>query len=328
MVIYADLIFLMNLMIDAAMLYMTAWCRRLKPPWWRIWLGAVIGASYVVMMLFPTMSSMLTFAVKCLFSVVMLSVSFGVKDLGYFIRNLAVFYMVNFATAGGMIGIHYMLQSTNEVMNGIVFTQSGTIGFQVQVSTALIVTILIPILWWLRKVLSMLKQRETIRIFRASLTVYFDEIKITCDGLIDTGNQLYDPLTRTPVIVMEVNGLRSILSDAWLRRIEKGETEEIMLALEEENPIWRHRLRFIPYQGIQKGTHFMLALKPDEVVIMQEDRSYRTKKVLIGLKGGTLSREGDYQAIIHPDLVTESTGTVTASVGKSASTIQVSQTVD
>jgi stage II sporulation protein GA (sporulation sigma-E factor processing peptidase) len=47
----------------------------------------------------------------------------------------------------------------------------------------------------------------------------------------------------------------------------------------------------------------MLALKPDEVIITQGEQQFHAKKVLIGLKGGKLSGEGAYQAILHPGLL-------------------------
>ncbi|MNW13157.1 Sporulation factor SpoIIGA [compost metagenome] len=46
----------------------------------------------------------------------------------------------------------------------------------------------------------------------------------------------------------------------------------------------------------------MLAMKPDLVVIKLGEETYYSKRVLIGLDGGTLSGDGAYQAVIHPDL--------------------------
>lgn len=309
MVIYADLIFLLNLMIDVAMLYMTAWCRRLRPVWWRIGLSAIIGASYVMMMLFPTLSSFYTFVLKSLFSVIMLIVAFGFRDIGFLIRNAAVFYMVNFATAGGMLGLHYLFQSSNQVLNGIVFTQSGGAAFQVQISTALIMILIVPLLWWFGRLIQSFRQRDTIQQYKVNVEVHLEDIHIQCSGFIDTGNQLYDPLTKTPVMVMEVRCWSALFSEAWLNRFENAHTDEMMKALDAEDPDWRHRLRFVPYRGIHHGTEFMMALRPDEVVITSQDQIYRTDKVFIGLRGERLSREGDYQAIVHPALVAESNRT-------------------
>lgn len=67
-------------------------------------------------------------------------------------------------------------------------------------------------------------------------------------------------------------------------------------------------MRLVPYRGINKGSQFMIALKPDEVSIVQEGRTVTTGRVLIGLDGGRLSMESAYRAIIHPVLLEGMTG--------------------
>ncbi len=100
--------FLNNLLIDGAVLMTTAWTRRVRAAWWRIGAAALIGASYVAMMFLPeTKFLFFTFAVKCIFSIVMIMTAFGFGSLQHFLRNMGAFYVVNFAAAGGIFGAHY-----------------------------------------------------------------------------------------------------------------------------------------------------------------------------------------------------------------------------
>src|SRR5690606_14483025 len=96
MVVYLDLIFALNLLIDATTLHVTAWSRKLSAKRWRIWAAAVIGASYVMMMFFPALSVFFTFIIKVLFSLAMIFTAFGYESLQHFVRNIGVFYFVNF----------------------------------------------------------------------------------------------------------------------------------------------------------------------------------------------------------------------------------------
>ncbi|WMT42444.1 sigma-E processing peptidase SpoIIGA [Paenibacillus sp. D2_2] len=100
LVVYIDLIFLLNLLIDASLLLVTAWMRKQKFVFWRLLASAAFGAAYVVMMFLPELSFLYTFLVKFLFSVVMLWIAFGFKSLQSYLRNLGAFYVINFVAAG------------------------------------------------------------------------------------------------------------------------------------------------------------------------------------------------------------------------------------
>lgn len=302
MVVYLDLIFLANLLIDGAILSVTARIRHIRPNVWRLSASAALGASYVVMMIAPSLSFMFTFAVKCLFSIAMIAVAFGFGGLQTFMRNLGTFYVVSFAVAGGMFGIHYFMQSPGEVMNGIVVTSSGGLAYRVHIGILFIALTFAPLVWMFKSVFVSAKRKKEMTHYLAEVRIRIDDFESVCTGLIDTGNQLYDPLTRTPVMVMEAAQYSDVLPDTWLSRIKQCEVDQLVAGIGEDSFVWQDRLRLIPYRGVNRGTQFMLALKPDKVVIVHNDTEIVNEKVLIGLDGGKLCADGSYQAIIHPTL--------------------------
>ncbi|UKS30268.1 sigma-E processing peptidase SpoIIGA [Paenibacillus sp. HWE-109] len=304
MVVYADLIFLLNFLMDAAMLIVTAKTRKISFKWWRIVGSSFLGAAYVVIMFLPVPLFLFTFSVKCMFCIGMIMTAFGFGSLQNLLRNLGTFLLVNFAVAGGMFGIHYVLASSSDVMNGIVFTQSGVALFQLNIGSMLFVlALLIPLLWWFKTVFQSTKQREVMTSFLAEITIHVGDYTASCKGLIDTGNQLYDPLTRTPVMVMEVSEWGDVFPEEWLKRIRSADVDQIISGLGEEAFEWQDRLRLVPYRGVNRNTQFMLAIKPDKVVITHNEVQTEAFKVLIGLDGGKLCHDGSYQAIIHPALI-------------------------
>jgi stage II sporulation protein GA (sporulation sigma-E factor processing peptidase) len=335
MVVYVDIIFLTNFVLDFAMLLAAAKVRGIKPSLWRVTLSAAVGASYVLLMFVPALSVFYTFVVKCLFSAVMIMTAFGYKSFSRFAGTLAAFYVVNAAAAGTIIGIHYMLQSSHEVWNGILFSQTGGIQYVIGVSLWMIVGAGVAGVLAFRRVNAGAKRKETKAQFLAEVEVRFDEETFRCTGLIDTGNHLYDPLTRTPVMVMEASLWKDTFPEAWIQAIKEHEADRILMLLsesdrsnqtaaqgskayeagaaackEEDDNVegeavfpWRDRIRLVPYRGINGSTRFMLALKPDAVDIRQGEQITRVTKVLIGIDGGTLSSDGAYRAIIHPALI-------------------------
>ncbi|WP_433946148.1 sigma-E processing peptidase SpoIIGA [Paenibacillus sp. SN-8-1] len=306
MVVYIDLIFLMNLVIDGSLLWVTAWMRKLKVKKWRTAAAAVIGALYVLMMFLPQLSFLYTFLTKFLFSVIMLWVAFGFGSLQNYLRNMGAFYIVNFVAAGGILGIHYLLQSSGEVWSGIWYTTTGGAGFEIKLGALFILVVFAVVLLWFKSVQSSRQRQQRLNTYLGEVTVRIEEVEVSCTGLIDTGNQLTDPLTRMPVMVMEASLWENFLPGGWAGKLSSGGADNLIMELSEDSAFpWRDRLRLVPYRGINKGSQFMIALKPDTVSVVIGDKRTTTSRVLIGLDGGRLSSEGAYKAIIHPQLTEE-----------------------
>lgn len=271
---------------------------------WRITASAAVGAAYVLMMFLPELSFLFTFLVKFLFSVVMLWIAFGYASLQNYLRNMGAFYMVNFAAAGGILGIHYLLQNSGEVWSGIWYSASGGLGFSLEVGSIFTIIVFFIVVLWFKAVVSSRRAVERVESCLAEVQVRIDETTVRCMGLVDTGNQLKDPLTRWPVMVMEASLWDQMLPESFLSRLAAEQADNLIMEWSDEDSFpWRDRLRLVPYRGINKGSQFMIALKPDEVSVVQEGRTVTTGRVLIGLDGGRLSMESAYRAIIHPVLL-------------------------
>ncbi|NHN28644.1 sigma-E processing peptidase SpoIIGA [Paenibacillus sp. S3N08] len=311
MIVYVDLIFLVNFLIDGLLLYMTARTRKIPVVWWRLLIGSGIGAIYVVFMFIPALSFLFTFIVKLCFALIMIAISFGIVSLQHFLRNMGIFYLINFVAAGGILAIHYFWQSSNEVWNGIAISQSGGITHELRFGLIFISLALVTVIWFYKHVFQSAKQREELTSFFANVQIDIGMVRLSCIGLIDTGNQLYDPLTRTPVMIIEASQYEAYVPKAWMQKIRDSQVDQILAGMgqdheqdhEMESFIWQDRLRLVPYRGINKATQFMLAIKPDRVTISHQNRCMESHKVWIGLDGGKLSSDNSYQAIIHPKLL-------------------------
>jgi stage II sporulation protein GA (sporulation sigma-E factor processing peptidase) len=315
MVVYIDLIFIVNLLIDVIVLWLTGWMRKIKAPWWRIILSAFLGALYVIMMFVPELTFMYTFLIKFGLSLIMLWIAFGFGSLQQYLRNIGSFYMINFAAAGGIIGIHYLLQNTGELWNGIWFTTSGGLSFELKIGFWFTFIVFIIVIYWFKAVQSSKRKLDNRQVYLAEVRVVIGGQQVNCTGLLDTGNQLSDPLTRQPVMVMEASLFEDHLPESWKGKLSDGEADKLIMELEQEsNFIWQDRLRLVPFRGVNRGAAFMLALKPDLVEINMNGTLSRTTRVLIGLDGGTLSAEKAYRAIIHPDLIQEDNNIATQAV--------------
>lgn len=289
------------------MLLTTAKVRKLRPGRTRIALSAAAGAAYAAIMFLADIPYLYTFGAKVIVSAIMVWIAFGYGGPLRFIRLFGAFYLVNFATLGGVIGISFLLKQTGSPWGSVTVTEQGGLLLDWQMQLGLLAAAFALSVWLFRSASSSAQSRERLETLLADVTVTIGERSLRCRGLIDTGNRLYDPFTRIPVMVMEASIWSDWLPLGWASRLAAEPADRMVAELGGQTPAdadFHDRLRLIPYRGVNGNTRMMLAVKPDAVSVVLGDRLPQTsRRVLIGLDGGRLSSDQTYRAIVHPDLV-------------------------
>ncbi|MCP8970237.1 sigma-E processing peptidase SpoIIGA [Ectobacillus ponti] len=304
MVVYADMVWLLNAGIDLALLLLTAAILKQRVKRWRLLAGALIGSSIVIFAFTPWAQVMTHPLMKLLYSFFIVYTTFGFTRFRTFIQILLMFYFVTFMVGGGLIGFHFFLQ-TSPLLGGMVST--STISFGDPVSWVFVL-LGVPAAYYFSK-----KRIEHVEITH----IRFDQMvqvelvvgqKVKqIKALIDSGNQLYDPITKTPVMIVEA-ACTGDLFPTWLLEQAK-EPHRFQDAPEEDD--WLTRLRMIPYRGVGQSNSFLLAVKPDCIRIHKDGEVLSVQRVLIGITHTTLSADREYECILHPKLLLTA-GSITA----------------
>ncbi|MDP4553086.1 sigma-E processing peptidase SpoIIGA [Alkalihalobacillus macyae] len=298
MAVYLDVIWLLNFCFDYMLLALTALFLKRQVRKRRLAIGALIASFYVLFLFIPVLTFMVNPIVKLLYSLVIVSVTFGFNRFRSFFQCWLLFYFVTFMIGGGMMGAHYFLQQDVTVYNGAVATQ-GT-GFGDPVSW-LFVLIGFPSIWWFSK--RRVDTLETTKIHYdqlANVVIHIDDHTISAVALIDSGNQLQDPLSGSPVMILDMTVHAEHFPTTFIEKA-KNVTD-----FQEEGEVdkWEHRLRIVPFRAVGQDHQFLCAIKPDEVVISMDDGAITVKKVLVGLSFHTISGEKEYSCILHPKMLT------------------------
>jgi stage II sporulation protein GA (sporulation sigma-E factor processing peptidase) len=310
MKIYGDLLWLLNFSFDFLLLWLTASLLRIQLGKAKTAIAAAMGASYSVLAIFPEWSLLFQNGMKLFFALIMIWITFQFRNLVYFLRCVATFYFVSFVVGGGIFAIHYFYLPSAQGIPGVLLVEDST-------STGTVMGSLVVIgfgCMWLfsRQTFRAVETKQQRSQWIVSVTVYcFDQV-IKCKGLMDTGNQLVDPLTRTPVMILEINQLRDAVSPKLLAKLMSidaltgmGHSEEEEDSVEDNQ--WVSRIRLIPYRGVNRGMNMMVAFKPDRIRLEETHSTYEMTRVLVGLDTGTLSKDGEYQAILHPSMMLQQT---------------------
>jgi stage II sporulation protein GA (sporulation sigma-E factor processing peptidase) len=301
LVVYADVVWLLNLCIDFLLLMLTAVILKRKAKKWRLFMGAVLGSSIVIFAFTPMAYIMTHPVTKLFFSIVIVYAAFGFTRIRTFVQTLFMFYFVTFMVGGGLIGLHFFMQAS-PVINEVTSSQAASFGDPV---SWMFVCAGFPVVYYFSKKrigdVEMTKIRYE-QIVKVELVI--NGVQTEMNGLIDSGNQLYDPLTKTPVMIVEAAQAKELFPE-WLFEQSKKVTH--FPNLDDENLEWMKRLRIVPYRGIGHGNQFLLAVKPDAVRIHKDDELFDVHHVLIGLSHTKLSSDCEYTCIIHPKMLLSTT---------------------
>lgn len=300
MYIYLDIIWLLNFCFDALLLWLTAYILKRKTVWWRIALGALIGSSLVLLMVSPLSYYAAQPIVKLGFSVFIVGAAFGFKRFRYFMQGLLMFYFSTFMVGGGMIAVHYLIQSEGSGVNmAKVYSHSASFGHPI--SWFFVLAGFPLLLYFSKQRLAHIEVKKVQYEEIVDVTIAIHDLALNLKGLIDSGNQLYDPMTGAPVMIIDMTKKGHLFPEEIAAQSKN--LNAFSFSLEGGLEGWEERIRLIPYRGVGQDHQFLLALKPDKILIQTKTELLNVKKGLIALNHTPLSADGEFDCIVHPKMI-------------------------
>lgn len=121
-------------------------------------------------------------------------------------------------------------------------------------------------------------------------------------GLVDTGNELKEPLTGRPVVVAEVAALAGLLPVALVEAVA-GSTLDWDL-LEHLPDGWTDLFRLVPFRSVGRPAGLLLAFLPDRLAVrVRGGDCWKPVEGLVALVGEPLHPDGAYRALLPPSLL-------------------------
>ncbi|KKK39647.1 peptidase [Mesobacillus campisalis] len=299
MTVYLDVIWGLNLLFDALLLYLTAIMLKRSVKLWRIFAGGLIGSLLILLAVTP-----FSYAghpvVKLGFSIMMVLAVFGFKRLSFFLKGLMAFYLVTFLIGGALMGVHFFISYDLDLTSSVAI--ANVKGFGDPVSW-LFVLIGFPLAWHFSKQGIGHMEMAKIQFDQlAGVRLCCCGMELQLKGLVDSGNQLYDPISRMPVMFVSV---ASILNEVPETVKDMAENPEGIIMGEGEFPTeFEHKMKIIPCRVVGQEHQLIIAMKPDILEIESDGKIYSVDKALVSFTTQQLSADGAFQCIIHPKMLT------------------------
>ena len=291
MVVYADVIFIENLIINFVILYVTVSLKSIKKSYFRILFSSTIGSLYAIISIAVKSIFINNFISKLLLSILIIIIIYPTRKIKKLIETLLLFYMISITAGGAAIAISYLIQGYRiRVVNGI-----PIIDFPILISGIGVIIGISLIIITIKNLKTKISKKDIF--YDVDIVIENKSIKVR--ALLDTGNMLKDPLTNKPVMVATKRSFKKIMPSQILDNINLilggDRIGEIM------NKEISKRIKIIPFNSLGNEHGILIGIKSDKIIV----DNCEIKNVIIGIYEKEFSKTKRYDALIGIDLLYE-----------------------
>ena len=297
MTLYADLLFLVNFIMNGFVLLVVSKIMRQRRKAHRLVLGSVVMALMYTLLL---VIEPLRFLNIALASVVILAagvmVAFYPAGVRHFLRLMLTAYGITFGVGGLGMALFYL----TGLPYAIYYIAADLDGFRQAVSWQLVLVGTVASYILIKLAMRMVEHYTIKRQMLMNVMVSMNEKYIFFDALVDTGHSLKDPLSQSPVIIAEFEQVQEFLPDGLKGLFyDRQESDLANILGTQEGPFYQ-RIRMIPFSSIGKTSGMLIGFRPDQVMVGPKNAR---KDIVIGIYNDRLTPDGRYQALLSPELL-------------------------
>ena len=195
MTIYIDVILIENLIMNFIILYATGLVLKRKIKKVRLILASLLGAIYSLLTYISSFEIYTNIILKLILSILMVYIAFNAPNVKQIGKDLLLFYLVSFVFGGAAFAFIYIIKPQDILMKNGLFL--GTYPLKTVVLGAIIAFIIVIAAF------KIVKSRFSTKDMYCKIKIRLNEKEIETNAMIDSGNLLKEPISNTPVIIVE-----------------------------------------------------------------------------------------------------------------------------
>lgn len=272
-VIYADVLFVINVYITYALLMLTCVFLGLSQMRLRILLASVIGGLSSFIIFFSDIPEIFSIIIRLALCLCFCLIAFSFRGIRQLVRQCAVFLGVNFLFAGLMFAIWYFVSPT------AVYYNTGVVYFDIDTLSLIVIT---AVCYFVIKIFGIFSRLRAPKNRLYDVCLHINDDVFCLKGFLDTGNNLKDPFTSSDVIVVSRDALEKYFP------LNKSISEIIG-----ESPL---RIRYLPCNTVS-GSRLLPIFRADKVRIKGISADFSVKGVMIAVSDEKI-KNGEFQALL------------------------------
>ena len=295
MTIYIDIVLIENLIMNYIILFTTAVVLKIKVNHIRLILVSLLGAGYSIIAYMGIIKVYSSIILKIILSVLIIYIAFNPQNIKKMCKDLLLFYLVSFVFGGAAFALIYIIKPQNILMKNGLFLGTYTLK-TVMLGAVVAFCIIIG-------AFAIIKNKISKKDMFCEIEILINQKKIKTKAMIDTGNMLKEPITNVPVIVVEHILLYSCMPKEILNNLKEimgGDFKNIPCDIQEK---YISKLKLIPFSSLGKQNGMLIGIRPEYVKVITDEQEKINKNVIIGIYEKSLTKKGEYQALIGIELL-------------------------
>ena len=295
MTFYVDVVLIENLLMNYIILFATGGILKIKINHIRLVLASLVGAIYTIIAYISNLRIYSNFFLKLILSVVIIYIAFNPKSVKKLCKFTLIFYLTSFVFGGAAFALIYIVKPQEILRNNGLVLNSNSL--KVIFISAIVAFMIITIGF------KVVKNKISAKDMYCDIKIKLNHKEIETKAMIDTGNFLKEPITNTPVIVVEHTLLYNCIPKEILNHLGNilgGDFSEIPKNIKEE---YMPRLKVIPFSSLGKQNGMLLGIKAEVIIIKNEEETETKENIIVGIYNKSLTKRGEYRALLGIELM-------------------------
>ncbi len=295
MTIYIDVVLIENILMNYIILFTTGLILKIKIKHLRLILASFIGAIYSIIAYMGILEIYSSIVLKIILSIIIVYIAFNPQNIKKLWKDILIFYMVSFVFGGAAFALIYIVKPQDILMKNGLFL--GTYPLKTVLLGAIVAFIIIITAF------TVVKTKISKKDMYCQIKIKINGKYIKAKTMIDTGNMLKEPITNTPVIIVEHTLLYECMPKEILNNLENIIGGDFSQVPEDIRKKYISKLKLIPYSSLGKQNGMLIGIKPETVKIITDEQEEERKNVIIGIYNKSLTKKGEYRALIGIELI-------------------------
>lgn len=268
MIVYLDVLLIENFLINFFLIVVSIQLLRFKFKYRRVIIASILGSVYTLTILFENLHMFTLIPFKILIVLFMLLIVIGKRSIITFCKSIAIFFVVSIAFSGFCF-VFAMAENPYNI--------TGAFTIKNYSSKYLLFSLIILYISSFR-IYAFFKERAIINNFLYKLEFELNGEQVNTMAFLDTGNELVEPATMLPVIILEKQVIAKCNIDD-------------------------KKYFYIPYKSVDGITNRMKGIKVHDIKLENNSGHNITSNVIIAICDTKLSADGDFNALLSRGVI-------------------------